>query len=125
MGRHYNGDINGKFWFAIQASNDGDYFGVIGKQPEVLKYHYYKTDLPNVLDGINNCESMLGEKLNQLDHFFNHCREGFNELELIDSYNWTKEETDDALKWYARLRLGMIIRECIIKNGECQFTAEL
>lgn len=27
MGREYRGDIQGKFWFAIQASNDADHFG--------------------------------------------------------------------------------------------------
>jgi len=29
MGRYYYGDIHGKFWFAIQASNDASYFGAI------------------------------------------------------------------------------------------------
>jgi hypothetical protein len=27
MGRFYNGDINGKFWYGIQASNDALHFG--------------------------------------------------------------------------------------------------
>jgi hypothetical protein len=27
MGREYFGDIEGKFWFAVQSSNDADYFG--------------------------------------------------------------------------------------------------
>jgi hypothetical protein len=29
MGRYYIGDIHGKFWFAIQESNDASYFGVV------------------------------------------------------------------------------------------------
>ena len=29
MGRHYDGDIEGKFWFAVQSSDDGEYFGAI------------------------------------------------------------------------------------------------
>jgi len=28
MGRYYNGDIEGKFWFAVQSSDDADFFGV-------------------------------------------------------------------------------------------------
>ena len=28
MGRYYNGDINGKFWFAVQNSNCADRFGL-------------------------------------------------------------------------------------------------
>ena len=25
MGRYYHGDIEGKFWFAVQSSNDADF----------------------------------------------------------------------------------------------------
>ena len=28
MGRYYEGDIDGKFWFGVQSSSDADYFGV-------------------------------------------------------------------------------------------------
>ena len=38
MGRYYNGDIEGKFWFAVQSSDDADYFGVEGQRPEMLEY---------------------------------------------------------------------------------------
>ena len=27
MGRYYDGDIEGKFWFGIQSSADGEFFG--------------------------------------------------------------------------------------------------
>ena len=27
MGRYYHGDIEGKFWFAVQSSQDADFFG--------------------------------------------------------------------------------------------------
>ena len=27
MGRHYDGDIEGKFWFGVQDSSDAEYFG--------------------------------------------------------------------------------------------------
>ena len=30
MGRYYNGDIEGKFWFGVQSSDDADFFGVDG-----------------------------------------------------------------------------------------------
>jgi hypothetical protein len=32
MGRHYYGDIEGKFWFAVQSSYDADFFGVEHKK---------------------------------------------------------------------------------------------
>ena len=31
MGRYYSGDIEGKFWFAVQSSNAADRFGGIVK----------------------------------------------------------------------------------------------
>ena len=40
MGRYYNGDIEGKFWFAVQNSDDADYFGVEGQRPEMLEYYF-------------------------------------------------------------------------------------
>ena len=40
MGRYYSGDIDGKFWFATQSSNDADFFGVTGYQPEKLEYDF-------------------------------------------------------------------------------------
>ena len=33
MGRYYNGDIEGKFWFGVQSSDDGDFFGSKGEEP--------------------------------------------------------------------------------------------
>ena len=27
MGRYYSGDIEGKFWFGVQSSTDGEFFG--------------------------------------------------------------------------------------------------
>ena len=32
MGRYYRGDIEGKFLFGIQESNDADFFGTKGIQ---------------------------------------------------------------------------------------------
>ena len=36
MGRQYKGDINGKFWFAIQDSDTADRFGVHGLNLHIL-----------------------------------------------------------------------------------------
>ena len=35
MGRYYNGDIEGKFWFAVQSSNDADFFGCEGESHNI------------------------------------------------------------------------------------------
>ena len=50
MGRYYNGDIEGKFWFAVQSSDDADFFGASGTEPTVanpnqyLDYHFTKDE---------------------------------------------------------------------------------
>jgi hypothetical protein len=44
---------------------------------------------------------------------------------LMEKYNWTSKETTANIEWYARLRLGEQIRDCINKTGQCNFRAEL
>ena len=39
MGRYYNGDIEGKFWFAVQSSDDADFFGQQG-EARFLNYYF-------------------------------------------------------------------------------------
>ena len=52
MGRYYQGDIEGKFWFGVQSSDDANNFG--GSEIEVqdedgevmeLEYFFNKEDL--------------------------------------------------------------------------------
>ena len=40
MGRYYEGDIEGKFWFGVQSSDDADFFGCEGRPPSVLEKKY-------------------------------------------------------------------------------------
>ena len=43
MGRYYSGDIEGKFWFAVQSSDDADNFGVEGDSAFLNYYFDYYT----------------------------------------------------------------------------------
>ena len=36
MGRYYSGDINGKFWFALQSSNAASRFGGYENEPNYI-----------------------------------------------------------------------------------------
>ena len=38
MGRYYSGDINGKFWFALQSSNAPSRFGGYENEPNYINY---------------------------------------------------------------------------------------
>ena len=125
MGRYYNGDIEGKFWFAVQSSNDADYFGVEGEQSPYLNYSFEKEDAAKVRKGISECKKILGKNKQKLDDFFKDC-EGYNNEQLMPILTVaTDKEVRAILKWYARLGLGEEILKCIEENGECSFEAEL
>ena len=124
MGRYYHGDINGKFQFAVQSSNDADFFGVKGYQPEHFFYNFEKDDLKNVKKGIEDCEKELGDYLKFMDKFFKN-KDYFNREELQKILKVDENKMRDLLKWKARLHLGNEIKSCIEKNNQCHFEAEL
>lgn len=118
MGRYYSGDIEGKFWFALQGSDSADRFGVQGYQPEVLNYYFEESDLEGVEEEIKNIEESLGDKLQLIDKFFEE-RNGYNDQMLAEA-----GITKDELRDYADLGLGKQIRDSIKENGSCSFEAE-
>ena len=124
MGRYYNGDIEGKFWFGIQASNDADNFGQTGDTPNYLNYYFDKDDLPDVNKGIDKCLEALGEMKDKIDQYFED-KDGYNNRSMAKHFNITENEVKEYLEYYARLHLGEQIRDCINKTGECSFEAEL
>jgi len=118
MGRYYSGDIEGKFWFALQSSDSADRFGVSGTQPEVLNYHFDEENLEGVEEEIARIEEKLGDKIKVIDDFFK-TNNGYNDKMLAEAGITTKE-----LSEYADLGLGKKIRDCIKENGSCSFEAE-
>lgn len=119
MGRYYSGDIDGKFWFALQSSDAADRFGVEGESPAELQYFFSEDDLEAVEEEIKKIEDSLGEKKQILDDFFKEAR-GYTDQD-IEELGVSRDELSD----YADLELGIKIRDCIQDNGECNFTAEL
>ena len=124
MGRYYYGDIDGKFWFAVQPSDAADRFGVTGTCPDYIEYVFEEEDLPSVQKELTNIENILGDKLAKLDEFFKE-RVSYDDQELQDFLGITKEETKIALRHYADYGLGKEIEECIIDIGSCAFEGEL
>ena len=123
MGRYYNGDIEGKFWFAVQSSTDADFFGVTATEPNYLDYYFSTDNLDSIKEGIAKCENALGNWRSKLDKFFKE-NNGYN-YEMIEKQLGLKEDkAKDLLEWYARLDLGIKILNCVEKNEECSFTAE-
>ena len=129
MGRYYSGDIEGKFWFAVQSSDDADFFGVTG-QSAYINYYFDEDNLPDIEEGIARCEDALGKDKAILDEFFKE-HDAYNNEMIVqyykDKHNETITDKDvkPKLQWYARLGLGNQIWECVKENGQCSFEAEL
>lgn len=119
MGRYYNGDINGKFWFAVQPSNSADRFGVTGQVPNYLEYYFTEEDKPNVEKELNRIKDSLGEQLHKMDEFFD--KHSYYTDAMLNS-----EGIDvSKLRDYTDYKLGKQILDCLEEEGYCDFTAEL
>jgi hypothetical protein len=126
MGRYYEGDISGKFWFGVQPSNAADRFGSIGYEPSYAVYTFIKEDhLDTVKNELDVIRTTIGEdNIKLLDDFFeqndlysNIKMEEFNK-DLPDI--WNKHKSD-----YADYCLGLQIYNYLLEHDYCEFTAEL
>ena len=122
MGRYYHGDIEGKFWFAVQSSCDGEYFGMEEQEPSFLPY--YSDDLDLAEEGVEECKAKLRGYLTIMRKFFN-SRSSYNDKSLAEALEVSEDKTAHLLKWYARLTLGEKIVKCIKEEGSCWYEAEL
>jgi hypothetical protein len=115
MGRYYQGDIEGKFMFAVQSSTAADRFGATYCEPNYVEYYFDEEQLDTIK-----------EQLDILRPAYEKVRDWF---EVKSSY--TRDEmteqgiTDADMSDYADYILGDKILNCILENGECNFTAEL
>lgn len=124
MGRYYSGDIEGKFWVAVQPSNDADFFGVTGVEPNYLEYYFEGSNKPAIERGIAKCRRALGENKQKLDSFF-ASNEMYNDEMVAKQTGIPLEQVPGLLEWYARLELGEKILKCVNDIGKCYFEAEL
>jgi hypothetical protein len=139
MGRYYSGDIEGKFWFAVQNSSDAIHFGgvhdYVDGEGEVLDdddqddavemyFHFDQTHMEDIQKGIATCLENLGEYQEVLDNFFEKVT-SYNDESLAKELGISVAKTRELLTNYARLILGLKIENCVGENGECNFEAEL
>ena len=128
MGRYFYGDIDGKFWFAVQSSNAADRFGVIGSTPNYLTYYYTRENLPDVIQELVNIKTSLGEYFNKFKKFFEE-KDYYNDEELMEYLGL--EDTDEnkrkyrkMLEDYADHGLGIKIKKHLEEFNDCTFDAE-
>ena len=104
MGRYYSGDIEGKFWFGVQDSNDASFFGGDESEPSYIEYFFDGNDLDDIKLGIQKCEKALDENVNKLDTFLNK-NDSYSDRQLADYLGIDTNKLKEILKWYARLDL--------------------
>ncbi len=128
MGRYYNGDIEGKMWFAVQESNDADNFGVIGEPSSDLYYHFNEDNIRGINKELAKCRTLMEaigtDSLEIMDRYFKkHRTESHQALDdLVIKIGDT--EYKKLKEYYARIELGEQILACIRDNDECNFSVE-
>jgi hypothetical protein len=120
MGRYFFGDIEGKFWFGVQPSNAASRFSADAEcEPSYIEYYFDEGNIEEVKEELQRIEEILGENLQKIEDFFAE-RNGYADSELAEA-----GITDWMLREYADYKLGKKIEECIEREGQCQFSAEL
>ncbi len=113
MGRFYNGDIEGKFWVALQPSDAAEQFGGYME----ASFSFTDEDIDQVKERL---KELKNEKAFKKIEAFLRNEIGYND-EMLAKAGITKEQLSD----YADHELGVKILKCLQENGECNFTAEL
>ena len=123
MGRYTSGDLEFKFWFAIQPSNAADRFGVTGVQPEELYYYFDRGNLEDVEEELKVIKNQLGKHRDKMKEFFK-IRGSYSDEDLANYLGIPENKAKELLSAYADYELGMKIRKSILETGQCEFTAE-
>ena len=120
MGRYYDGDITGKFWFAVQPSNAPTRFSKRAQlEPSYIEYWFDEEHLDDVQKELRSIEKKMGNKMEKFDEFFSKSV-GYNDDMLKEA-----GLPLSMLSEYADYQLGKQIEQCIINTGQCSFSAEL
>jgi len=117
MGRYYSGDIDGKFWFAVQDSTSPERFGAVENQSHI-SYEIPKDDF--IYDQLIKIEDDMGDYLEVYEDFFNQDR-GYNDEELSDyakvrGLSGNLDVIKEMLTDYADWLLGMQILDFFDDN---------
>ena len=119
MGRYYDGDVNGKFMFAVQGSDAHERFGAIGGESNYINYVVYRDSYAEIcseLEGINK------QSIEKVDKMFNE-KSGYND-KIKKEFGVSEKDLSE----YADYEIGMQLKEFFDENpdcDECRFDAEI
>lgn len=120
MGRYFHGDIDGKFWFAVQSSGAASRFSKNAEcEPSYIPYFFDENHLDDVQKELKRIEDKLGDNMTKFFKFFSE-HDGYNDHMLVEA-----GIPVSMLEDYADYLLGKKIEKCIIQTGQCSFEAEL
>lgn len=116
MGRYYNGDINGKFWFAVQSSTCGEQFGAEEIEHNEIKYCIEDSEI--ACKRLIKIKDELGNKKLKLFIDFFKNRNSYNYEDLAEYFKrFGSEYKRKDLKLYADYEFGVEVVE-YFKNHE-------
>ena len=126
MGRYYDGDVEGKWWFGVQSSDTPERFG--GYETHI---DYTICNDDTFKSGIKLIKEDLGDKLEWLQQFFDE-NNGYNDAMLMEfmikkNPRYDKSELSQDLENFADYEFAMQVKEYFDETGEeyCNVNSEL
>ena len=111
MGRYYNGDIDGKFWFAVQPSDAGERFGAVQIEPYYIEYEIDKEDSYNdIVKELENIKSR--SEIDKIEAMFK--KENSYNDDTLKEYGVNKKD----IREYADYQLGKQIKDWFDDNPD-------
>lgn len=113
MGRYYNGDIDGKFWFAVQSSAVGEQFGAYEQDAGYVKYEIHRDSYNDIIQTLRELRANM--QYDRIQEFFN-TNNGYN--------NQTLEEAGinkDEIKTYADYGFGQQVKKWFDDNPDEEY----
>ena len=119
MGRYYNGDVNGKFMFAVQSSDAHTRFGAEEVERGYIDYEMSRDKYDDIVKELDSIDEGSIERVSKM--FEDNT--GYND-EIQKQYNVTEHDLSE----YADYRIGKQVKDYFDDNPEedcCYLEAEL
>ena len=113
MGRYYDGDISGKFWFGVQESTAPENLGAYP-----IKITYCWSDEKALEDRLMEMEKLLGDNLKKMDEFFD-ANSAYTDKELAEHLGVGEDKAGELLKIYADICLGRKVKKHLNSGNGC------
>ena len=110
MGRYYNGDINGKFWFGVLPSNAHERFGATEYPSGYINYEISRDSYDDICNTLIEIESTI--PVQRIKEFFEN-NNGYND-EMLLKANINRGQLEE----YAYYELGASQISLMKMNGE-------